>query len=149
MAACCYATSFFVVIQASPSKGEYEFRKEQFGWSLVFMLLRPFLEAEQSYEVTRMRSCVLPARNLDGSWAGRGHVGRNHRNCNGLFRRCCAKATVNVVDTQTGLKRTVTMITQDNSELAGLSPATYDVRAQMPGFATEIEKALLSQSGRR
>ena len=51
-------------------------------------------------------------------------------------------ATVNVVDTQTGLQRTVTTDNTGQFRVTGLSPATYDVRAQMPGFATEIRKGV-------
>ena len=51
-------------------------------------------------------------------------------------------ATVNVVDTQTGLQRTVTTDNTGKFRVTGLSPATYDVRAQMPGFATEIRKGV-------
>src|SRR5579872_5956819 len=73
--------------QASPTRGKYDFREEQFGCSIVFMPLRPFLEAEESYEITATSSCVLPARNLNGSRTGRGHVRRDYRNCNRLGRR--------------------------------------------------------------
>src|SRR5579872_7099872 len=52
------------------------------------------------------------------------------------------KATVNAVDTQTGLQRTVTTDNAGKFRVAGLSPATYDIRAQMPGFATEIRKGV-------
>ena len=51
-------------------------------------------------------------------------------------------ATVNVVDTQTGLQRTVTTDNTGQFRVTGLSLATYDVRAQMPGFATEIRKGV-------
>ena len=52
------------------------------------------------------------------------------------------KATINVVDTQTGLKRTA--ITNDTGQfrVVGLSPATYDISAQMAGFATEIRRGV-------
>ena len=50
------------------------------------------------------------------------------------------KATVNVVDTQTGLKRTATTNGTDQFRVTGLPPATYDVSAQMPGFATRNSK---------
>jgi hypothetical protein len=52
------------------------------------------------------------------------------------------KATVNVVDTQTGLKRTV--VTNDTGQFraAGLSPAVYDVSAELPGFATLIRRGV-------
>jgi hypothetical protein len=52
------------------------------------------------------------------------------------------KATVNVVDTQTGLKRTV--VTNDTGQFraAGLSPAIYDVSAELRGFATLIRRSV-------
>jgi|CZKY01.1.fsa_nt_gi hypothetical protein len=52
------------------------------------------------------------------------------------------KATVNVVDTQTGLKRTAMTDSTGQFRVAGLPPATYDVSAEMPGFATEIRKGV-------
>ncbi|MGC2357045.1 MAG: TonB-dependent receptor [Candidatus Acidiferrum sp.] len=52
------------------------------------------------------------------------------------------KATVTVVDTQTGLKRTATTNNTGQFRVAGLSPATYDVSAEMAGFATEIRKSV-------
>jgi hypothetical protein len=52
------------------------------------------------------------------------------------------KATVNVVDSQTGLKRTVTTNSTGQYRAPGLPPATYDVSVEMPGFATEIRKAV-------
>ena len=51
-------------------------------------------------------------------------------------------ATVNVVDTQTGLKRTAMTNGTGQFRIAGLSPAAYDVSAQMAGFATEIRRAV-------
>ncbi len=52
------------------------------------------------------------------------------------------KATINVVDTQTGLKRTAMTNGTGQFRVVGLSPATYDVSAQMAGFATEIRRAI-------
>src|ERR1039458_1656140 len=52
------------------------------------------------------------------------------------------KATVNVVDTQTGLQRTAMTDSTGQFRVAGLPPATYDVSAEMPGFATEIRKGV-------
>ena len=52
------------------------------------------------------------------------------------------KATVNVVDTQTGLKRTAMTDSTGQFRVAGLPPATYDISAEMPGFATEIRKGV-------
>jgi hypothetical protein len=52
------------------------------------------------------------------------------------------KATVEIVDTQTGLRRTVTTNSSGQFRVTGLSPATYDVSAQMTGFATGIRKSV-------
>ncbi|HEX9112163.1 MAG TPA: TonB-dependent receptor [Terriglobales bacterium] len=52
------------------------------------------------------------------------------------------RAAVNVIDTQTGLKRTATTNSTGQFRVAGLSPATYDISAQIPGFGTEIRKGL-------
>src|ERR1039457_1625679 len=52
------------------------------------------------------------------------------------------KATVNVVDTQTGLKRTAVTNGTGQFRAAGVAPATYDVSAELPGFATEIRRGV-------
>ncbi len=52
------------------------------------------------------------------------------------------KVAVNVVEIQTGLKRTATTDGTGQFRVVGLSPATYDVSAQMTGFATEIRKSV-------
>jgi hypothetical protein len=52
------------------------------------------------------------------------------------------KASVSVVDVQTGLKRTAVMNGSGEFRIAGLSPATYDVSAELPGFATEIRRGV-------
>jgi hypothetical protein len=52
------------------------------------------------------------------------------------------KATVNVVDPQTGLKRTAMTSGTGQFRVAGLSPATYDVSVEMAGFATEIRRGV-------
>src|ERR1700682_1846897 len=57
------------------------------------------------------------------------------------------KATVNVVDSQTGLKRTVTTNGTGQYRAAGLPPATYDVSVEMAGFATEIRRAVTVSVG--
>jgi hypothetical protein len=59
------------------------------------------------------------------------------------------KATINVVDTQTGLKRTAMTNDTGQFRVVGLSPATYDVSAQMTGFATEIRRGIPLLSGRQ
>jgi hypothetical protein len=51
-----------------------------------------------------------------------------------------ARATVDVVDTQTSGKRTATTNDSGQYRVAGVAPATYDISAHMPGFATEIRK---------
>ena len=50
------------------------------------------------------------------------------------------KVTVNVIETQTGLKRTAVTNNTGQFRIVGLSPATYDVSAEMAGFATEIRR---------
>jgi hypothetical protein len=50
------------------------------------------------------------------------------------------KVTVTVVETQTGLKRAAVTNSTGQFRIAGLSPATYDVSADLPGFATEIRR---------
>ncbi|MGD0212273.1 MAG: TonB-dependent receptor [Terriglobales bacterium] len=52
------------------------------------------------------------------------------------------KATVNAVDTQTGLKRTAVTNGTGQFRLTGLPPATYDISAEMAGFATAIRKGV-------
>src|ERR1700691_1563331 len=52
------------------------------------------------------------------------------------------KSTVTVVDTQTGFKRTATTDSTGQFRVAGLSPATYDVTAEMQGFATAIRRGV-------
>ncbi|MGA2855391.1 MAG: TonB-dependent receptor [Candidatus Sulfotelmatobacter sp.] len=50
------------------------------------------------------------------------------------------KVTVNVIETQTGLKRTAVTDGTGRFRVVGLAPATYDVSVQMAGFATEIRR---------
>jgi hypothetical protein len=57
------------------------------------------------------------------------------------------KSTVTVVDTQTGLKRTVNTDTSGQFRVEGLSPATYDVTAETGGFATQIRKGVTIEIG--
>ncbi len=52
------------------------------------------------------------------------------------------KATINVVDSQTGLKRTATTNDTGQFRVTGLAPATYDISAEMAGFATAIRKGV-------
>src|ERR1700739_1683976 len=52
------------------------------------------------------------------------------------------KATINVVETQTGLERTAETNGTGPFRIVGLAPATYDVSAQMAGFATEIRRSV-------
>jgi len=50
------------------------------------------------------------------------------------------KATVNVVDPHTGLRRTLTTSSTGRFEVTGLPPSSYDVSVELPGFATELRK---------
>src|SRR5579864_8501950 len=52
------------------------------------------------------------------------------------------RVTVNVVDTQTGLKRSAETNSIGQFRATGLPPATYDVSAELPGFATEIRRSV-------
>jgi hypothetical protein len=52
------------------------------------------------------------------------------------------KATITVVDAQTGLKRAATVNSSGQFRVTGLSPTTYDVSAEMSGFATGIRKGV-------
>src|SRR5579863_578916 len=52
------------------------------------------------------------------------------------------KVTVNVIETQTGLKRTAVTNNTGQFRIVGLSPATYDVSAELSGFATEIRRGV-------
>jgi hypothetical protein len=57
------------------------------------------------------------------------------------------KANVAVVEAQTGLKRTAVTNGTGQFRIPGLAPATYDVSAQLPGFATEIRRAVTVSVG--
>jgi hypothetical protein len=57
------------------------------------------------------------------------------------------KATVTVADTQTGLKRTATTNSTGQFRVTGLSPATYDVSAEMSGFGAQIRKGVTVEVG--
>ena len=82
-------------------------------------------------------------RNLDGLRAqGVGTSGEITGTVTDSSGGVLPKATVNVVDTQTGLKRTATTNGTGQFRVAGLSPATYDISAEMPGFATEIRRGV-------
>jgi hypothetical protein len=52
------------------------------------------------------------------------------------------KVTVEVLDTTTGLKRTVVTDDTGRYRVAGLSPSTYEVNATLAGFATVVRKSV-------
>jgi hypothetical protein len=52
------------------------------------------------------------------------------------------KVNISVVDSQTGLKRTVVTDGAGQYRVAGLSPSTYEVSAGLSGFATELRKGV-------
>src|SRR6266542_533920 len=57
------------------------------------------------------------------------------------------KAIIVAVATQTGLRRTVESGVSGQYMVAGLSPATYDVRAEVRGFQTEVRKGVIVALG--
>src|ERR1700693_1684810 len=57
------------------------------------------------------------------------------------------KANVAVVEAQTGLKRTAVTHGTGQFRIPGLAPPTYDVSAELPGFATEIRRAVTVSVG--
>jgi hypothetical protein len=57
------------------------------------------------------------------------------------------KATISVVDTQTGLKRTVVTDSTGQYRVAGLSPSTYEASVELHGFATELRKGIVVAVG--
>ena len=52
------------------------------------------------------------------------------------------KVTVNVIETQTGLKRTAMTNDTGQYRVVGLPPTTYDVSAELPSFATLIRRGV-------
>lgn len=58
------------------------------------------------------------------------------------------KATIFAVATQTGLRRTAESDDSGQYVVAGLSPATYDVSAEVSGFQTEVRKGVIVAIGR-
>ena len=57
------------------------------------------------------------------------------------------RATITVLDTQTGLRRTAVTDPSGQFRVPNLAPATYDVSAQAPGFAEAIRKAVVVSVG--
>src|SRR6266446_4941197 len=52
------------------------------------------------------------------------------------------RVTITAVDSQTGLHRTAVSDANGQFRLIGLSPAVYEVTAELPGFSTETRKSL-------
>ena len=102
----------------------------------------PFWRRKNPYEIApRLLVCFLLA-SLMAHGQGVGASGEITGTVTDYPGAAVLNATVNVVDTQTGLPRTVTTDNTGQFRVTGLSPATYDVRARMPGFATEIRKGV-------
>src|ERR1700751_5621062 len=57
------------------------------------------------------------------------------------------RVTVNVIDTQTGLKRAAETNSIGQFRATGLPPATYDVSAELRGFATELRRSVIVAVG--
>jgi len=58
------------------------------------------------------------------------------------FGAVLPKVSVSVVDTQTGITRQALTDGAGQYRLAGLSPSTYELKAELAGFATEIRKGV-------
>jgi hypothetical protein len=58
------------------------------------------------------------------------------------FGAVLPKVTISVVDTQTGLTRKAVTDGAGQYRVVGLPPSTYDVRAEVSGFATEVRKGV-------
>jgi hypothetical protein len=85
--------------------------------------------------------CLLLATNLAHAQGvgSSGDIAGTVTDSSGAF---LPKVTVNVVDTQTGLKRTAVTSNTGQYHIAGLTPSTYEVTAALAGFATELRKAV-------
>jgi Carboxypeptidase regulatory-like domain len=57
------------------------------------------------------------------------------------------RATINLVDASTGLRRTLVTDTTGQFQATGLPPATYEVSAELPGFATVVRKNVVVNVG--
>jgi Carboxypeptidase regulatory-like domain len=58
------------------------------------------------------------------------------------FGAVLPKVTISVVDTQTGLKRQAVTDGAGQYRITGLSPSTYEVTAELSGFATDVRKGV-------
>ena len=58
------------------------------------------------------------------------------------------RATINVLDPSTGLRRTLVTDSAGQFQVSGLAPSTYEVRAELPGFATVVRKDVSVSVGR-
>src|SRR5580658_6692393 len=94
-----------------------------------------------------MPFCMLSVPDLYGSCSGRRLLGRDSGTVTDSSGGVLLKATVNVVDTGTGLKRTAMTNGTGQFRVAGLLPATYDISAEMAGFATGIRKSVIVAIG--
>ena len=58
------------------------------------------------------------------------------------FGAVLPKVTISLVDTQTGLTRKAVTDGAGQYRVVGLPPSTYDVRAELSGFATEVRRGV-------
>lgn len=91
--------------------------------------------------ISRAFVCLLLASSLAEA-QGVGSSGVIRGSVTDLSGAVLPKATVNVVDPQTGLRRTVVTDTEGRFEMAWLPPASYEVSAEVAGFATEVRKGV-------
>ena len=82
-----------------------------------------------------LSSCLAEAQGVGSSGVIRGTV-------TDVSGAVLPRATVNVVDARTGLRRTLVTDAVGRFEVAWLPPASYDVSAEVTGFATELRKGV-------
>src|SRR5215469_5578062 len=58
------------------------------------------------------------------------------------FGAVLPKVTLTITDTKTSLKREAVTDGAGQYRVAGLSPSTYELRAELGGFATEVRKGV-------
>ena len=136
-----------LVIQTKPEQGgDMGFAQNSLAWSCGLTLRGMFPEAVSCLCRRRSQSpaffCASCSQPLVAHAQGVGSSGEITGTVTDASGGVLPKATINVVETQTGLKRTAMTNGTGQFRVVGLSPATYDVSAQMSGFATEIRQRI-------
>src|ERR1700733_10348958 len=143
VAACCYATILFCCDSGKSDAGEnMVFEKSTLdGRSSSCYCALFWRRKSPMNSLPHLLVCFLLAT-LMAHGQGVGTSGEFTGTVTDPAGAAVLKATVNAVDTQTGQQRTVTTDSTGQFRITGLSPATYDISAQMQGFATEIRKGV-------